>query len=187
MTIESRIELLQNPVVRLVLTDTLDDAGALLQRFQEVDSFNAYVHERMPVVLIAMLIMFFISLGCVMGIVTLLPDMHWLFVLPILLLLPIVLAGSLFVQFHVFFSWLEGRSMERALAPRHRSPRGVIGAWLQMKLNLDPGPFPSVPWIPVAIFLLAPMLMLASSWRNAAIAFILLGILMPIAYALLDR
>ena len=187
MTTESRLELLQNPVVRLLLTNSLDNARALLRRFQEVDSFNAYVHERMPLVLIAMLIMFLTSLGCVMGIVTLLPDMHWVFVLPILVLLPIVLAGSLFVQVYVFLSWLEGRSMERALASRHKAPRGVLAAWIRAKLNLDLGPFPSVPWLPAAIFFLAPLLMLASSWRNAAVGFIALAILMPIAYALLDR
>ena len=187
MTTESRIELLRNPVVRLLFTNTLDDASALLQRFQEVDSFNTYVHERIPIVLIAMLIMFFISLGCVMGIVTLLPDMHWIFVLPMLILLPAVLAGSLFVQVYVFLSWIEGRSMERALAPRHRAPRNAIAVWLQTRLKLDPGPFPSVPWIPAAVFLFVPLLMLASSWRNAAIAFVMIGILMPLAYALLDR
>ena len=187
MTIESRIEFLRNPIVRLVLTDTLDDARALLRRFQEVDSFNSYVHERMPLVLIAMLIMFLISIGCVMGIVTLLPDMHWVFVLPLLLLLPIVLAGSFFIQVYVFFSWLEGRSMERALAPRHKAPRGALATWIRTKLNLDLGPFPSVPWLPAAILFIAPLLMLASSWRNAAVAFVILGILMPIAYALLDR
>ena len=184
---ESRIELLQNPIVRLLLTNTLEDARSLLQRFQDVEPFNNYVHERMPVILTAMLIMFFISLGCVMGIVTLLPDMHWIFVLPLLVVLPVVLAGSLFVQLYVFFSWLEGRSMERALAPRHKSPRGPLGVWMQTKLNLDAGPIPSVPWIPAAIFLIVPLLMLASSWRNAAVAFIMLGLLMPIAYAFLDR
>jgi hypothetical protein len=122
-----------------------------------------------------------------MGIVTLLPDMHWVFVLPLLLLLPIVLAGSFFIQVYVFFSWLEGRSMERALAPRHKAPRGMLATWIRTKLNLDLGPFPSVPWLPAAILFIAPLLMLASSWRNAAVAFVILGILMPIAYALLDR
>ncbi len=187
MTTESRVEFLQNPVVRLVITDSLDDARALLRRFQEVDSFNAYVHERMPVILIAMLIMLLISLGCVMGIVSLLPDMHWVFVLPLLMLLPLVLAGSLFVQIYVFFSWIEGRSMERALASRHKAPRGKIAAWLQSKLKLNLGPIPSVPWIPAALLFLAPLLMLASSWRSAAITFVVLGILVPIAYAILDR
>jgi hypothetical protein len=98
-----------------------------------------------------------------------------------------VLAGSFFIQVYVFFSWLEGRSMERALAPRHKAPRGALATWIRTKLNLDLGPFPSVPWLPAAILYIAPLLMLASSWRNAAVAFIIVGILMPIAYALLDR
>lgn len=187
MTTESRFDFLQHRFMRFIITDALEQAHSLLRRFQEVDSFNNYVHERMPVILIAMLIMFFISIGCAMGIVTLLPDMHWVFVLPMLLLLPLVLAGSLFVQIYVFFSWIEGRSMERALASRHKAPRGVVAAWLQSKLKLDLGPFPSVPWIPAAILFLAPMLMLASSWRGAAVSFVLLGTLVPIAYAILDR
>lgn len=187
MTTEHRLEFLQHRVVRFVITDALDDARSLLRRFQEVDSFNTYVHERMPVILISMLIMFFISIGCAMGIVTLLPDMHWALVLPMLLLLPLVLAGSLFVQVYVFFSWIEGRSMERALASRYKAPRGVIAAWLQSKLKLDLGPYPSIPWIPAAILYLTPLLMLASSWRSAAVAFIVIGILVPIAYAVIDR
>ena len=180
-------ELLQTRLVRFLFTDALDDARALLQRFQQVESFNLYVHERMPGVLVAMLIMFLISIGCVMGIVTLLPDMHWALVLPILLLLPVVLAGSLLVQVYVFLSWIEGRSMERALGSRRKAPRGPVAAWIQQKCGLDFGPFPSVPWLLAAIFLVVPLLLLASSWFPAAAAFIALGIVMPTVYALLDR
>ncbi len=77
--------------------------------------------------------------------------------------------------------------MERALASRHKAPRGKIATWLQSKLKLNLGPIPSVPWIPAALLFLAPLLMLASSWRSAAITFVVLGILVPIAYAILDR
>ncbi|UCD67365.1 MAG: hypothetical protein JSW48_10990 [Betaproteobacteria bacterium] len=187
MNSESRIEILQNSVRRLLVTNTVENARALLRRFQEVDSFNAYVHERMPPVLLAMLIMFLISLACVTGIVTLLPDMHSALILPMLLILPVVLAGSFLIQIYVFFSWLEGRSMERSLAPRRKAPRGVLANWVRSKLNLDLGPVPAVPWLPAAILLFMPLLTLTYSWRGAAMTFIALGILMPIAYAWVDR
>ena len=187
MTTESRTELFQNQVVRLLLMNALEDAPALWRRFHEVESFNFYVHERMPAILVAMLILFLISIGCVMGIVTLLPDMHWIFVLPILLLLPIVLAGSLFVQTYVFFSWIEGRSMERELTTRHKASRGPLASWLQQKLKVDLGPFPSVPWLLAAVFVLAPLVMLAWTWPPAAAGFIAIAILMPVAYAVIDR
>ncbi|NIO42539.1 MAG: hypothetical protein GTO41_21780 [Burkholderiales bacterium] len=187
MTSEFHAGFLQNRIVRFLVTNTLEDARALLRRFQEVESFNTYVHERMAGVLAAVLGMFLISMGCVMGIVTLLPDMHWTFVLPMLLALPIVLAGSLFVQVYVFFSWIEGRSMELALGSRRMTKRGAITLWVQQKFKLDLGPSPSVPWLLTTIFLIAPLLLLASSWLPAAVAFMTLGILLPLTYAFLDR
>jgi len=187
VTTETRTELSQNQIVRLLLTDALEDALALRRRIQEVEPLNLYVHERMPAILVALLILFLISLGCLMGIFTLLPDMHWLFVLPILLLLPVILTGSLLVQVYVFFSWIEGRSMERALASRHKASRGPVANWVQQKLKVDLGPFPSVPWFLSTIFVLAPLVMLAYTWLPAAAAFIALAILMPVLYALYDR
>lgn len=187
MTPESHTELLQNPVVRLLLTNTLEEAPALWRRFHEVESFNFYVHERMPAILLAMLIVLLISVGCVMGIVTLLPGMHWSFVLPIIVLLPIVLAGSLLVQVFVFFSWIEGRSLERALGSRRKAVRGAVATWLRQKLKLDLGPFPPVPWPLATIFLFGPLIMLAYSWPPAAMAFVTLAVLTPFLYALFDR
>lgn len=187
MSADSRTEILQNWVVRRLFADTVESARALLRRFQEVDSFNYYVHERMAGILVAMLIMFFISVGCVMGIVTLLPDMHWMFVLPMLLVLPIVLVGSMFTEVYIFFSWIEGRSMEQALGSRRKAPRGALATWLRKKLFVDLGPFPPVPWFHATVFLAIPLAMLACTWFPAAAGFLALGVVMPIAYAFLDR
>ena len=104
MNFDSHSEILQNWVMRHLFTDALENAQALLKRLREVEPFNVYVHERMPGILAALLVLFLISLGCVMGIVTLLPDMHWVFVLPLLIVLPVVLAGSLLTEVYVFFS-----------------------------------------------------------------------------------
>lgn len=187
MNLESRTEILQHWVIRHLLTDTLENAQALLKRLRDVESFNCYVHERMPGILAALLVMFLISIGCVMGIVTLLPDMHWMFVLPMLFVLPVVLVGSMFTEVYVFFSWIEGRSMEKALGSRRKAARGALGNWLQRKLRIDIGPFPPVPWFLTTLFLVLPLVMLAYTWLPAAAGFAALGILMPLVYAFLDR
>ena len=187
MNFESHTEFLQSWVMRHLFTDTLENAQALLTRLRDVESFNAYVHERMPGILAALLVMFLISIGCVLGIVTLLPDMHWAFVLPLLFALPVVLAGSLFTEVYVFFSWIEGRSMEKALGSRYKATRGALGSWLQGKLRVDLGPFPPVPWFLSTLFLGLPLVMLAYTWFPAAAGFTALGVLMPFVYAFLDR
>ena len=187
MNFESRSEILQNWVVRHLFTDTLENAQALLKRLREVEPFNVYVHERVPGILAALLVMFLISIGCVMGIVTLLPDMHWVFVLPMLFVLPFVLAGSMLTEVYIFFSWIEGRSMEKALGSRYKAARGAIGTWFKRNLRVDLGPFPPVPWFLAALFVLLPLLLLANTWFPAAAAFAALGILMPLIYAFLDR
>lgn len=187
MNFESRTEILQSWLVRQLLTNTLENAHALLQRLRDVESFNFYVHERMPGILAALLAMFFISIGCVMGIVTLLPDMHWALVLPMLFVIPVVLAGSMFTEMYVFFSWIEGRSMEKALGSRHKAARGAISSWLRRKLHVDLGPSPPIPWFLATLFLVMPLVMLAYTWLPAAAGFIALGVLMPFTYAFLDR
>ena len=187
MDFESRTEILQNWVMRHLFTDTFENAQALLKRLREVEPFNVYVHERIPGILAALLVMFLISLGCVMGIVTLLPDMHWILVLPLLVVLPVVLAGSLLTEVYVFFSWIEGRSMEKALGSRYKAVRGALGTWLRQKLRVDLGPFPSVPWFLATLFVFLPLLLLANTWFPAAAGFAALGILMPFVYAFLDR
>ena len=183
----AQLEATLSRLSRYFLIDTVEDARGLMRRYQEVDSLNMYFHDHVLGIVSSMLILFFISIGCVMGLFTLLPDMHWLFVLPMLLLLPVVLAGSFLVQTYVFFSWLEGRSMERALASRHKAPRGAVASWIQQKLKLDIGPLPSIPWFLSTIFVLAPLVMLAYTWLPAAAAFIALAILMPLLYAVYDR
>jgi hypothetical protein len=176
-----------NRLSRYFVLDTFQDAMALLQRYRHVDSFSAYVHERALMVMVALLMQFLIGIGCVMSIVTLLPDMHWSLVLPILLCMPIVLAGAFLVQAYVFFSWIEGRSMERALGARRSRRRGKFGSWIVKNFRIDIGPPPRVPWVLSILFLAAPLLLLAYAWLPAAAAVLGLGILIPVLYAALDR
>lgn len=174
-------------IARYFLLDTLDDAKGLLHRYQQVQPFNRYVRERNLLVAGAMLAVFLISIGCMMGVFTLLPQTHWLLVLPVIVSLPLILIGGLLVQVYVFFSWIEARSMERALGTRHRAKRGPIATRLQDKLGIDIGPQPPVPWLLALIFVLLPLAVLAYSWLPAAAAFSALALSVPLVFAWLDR
>lgn len=176
-----------NRLSRYFVLDTFQEALDLLQRYRHVDSLNTYMNERTLMIVVAVLVQFLIGIGCVMGIVTLLPDMHWSLVLPVLLCIPVVLAGAFLVQLFVFFSWIEGRSMERALGSRRIRKRGKFAGWVEKRCHLDIGPPPRVPWVLSTLFLFAPFLLLAYSWLPAAAAVLGLGMLMPIVYAALDR
>lgn len=178
---------IQERLIQFLLFDTLEDAKELLRRYREVDNFNLYVRRNTWLVIAAVLVIFLTSIACVMGMLSLLPDMHWLFVLPLLALLPVVLVGSVFVLTYVFFSWIEGRSLALALGKRHRPAPGPIAIWLQEKLNLDMSPLPSIPWTLAGIFLFFPLFVLAQSWMAAALAVTALVLVMSILYARFDR
>ncbi len=174
-------------IVTLLLPNTLQDAANLLRRYREVDDFHRYVVDRKWLVIPSMLVIFLISAACVMGIVALLPDVHFVFVLPAIVLAAAVLIGSLFVQAYMFFSWIEGRSLNRLLRNRHKAAPGPIAKWLQKKLRLDMSPAPPVPWVVSAIFLLWPLAMLAYVWTAGALGVAAVAVLMPILYASFDR
>ena len=177
---------IQSRFVKFFLTGPAGDAKRLLYRFREVDSLSLYVRRNKWLVTFAILVILLTSLASLLGIFSLLPDMHWFFVLPLLVLLPVFLAGSLFVQMFVFFSWIEGRSLARVVR-RRREPRGPVAKWLLRKLGLDMSPFPPVPWILAVVFLFLPLGLLLHVWPLAALAVILLGGAMPVLYARFDR
>ena len=176
----------QHWIVRFLPLETLANAQDLALRFREVDGIRLYVHERMRLVIAATLVMVVIGIACSIGVVVFLADRHSLLVLLGILLLPVALIGSFFVQAYFFFSWIEGRALARELGHRHRPAPGVAAVWLSEKFGLDMGPFPPVPWVLAAIFLLAPLAMLAASWLSMAVVVIVLAILMPVIYAKLD-
>ena len=178
---------IQSRFVMFFLTGTAGDAKRLLYRFREVDSLSFYVRRNMWLVTFAVLVILLISLASLLGIFSLLPDMHWFLVLPLLVLLPIFLGGSLFVQMFVFFSWIEGRSLARALQRHRKLPRGPVARWLLRKFGLDMSPFPPVPWILAAVFLFLPLGLLLHVWPLAALVVVMLAVTTPILYARFDR
>ena len=176
----------QHWIVRLLPLQTLKNAQDLAHRFRDVEGIRLYVNERMRLVVAAAFVIVLISFACAVGVVVFLADRHTLLALLGILLLPVTLAGSLFVQGYVFLSWIEGRALARALGQRHRSAPGAAARWLAKKFGLDMGPFPPVPWVLSAIFLVGPFALLAASWPSAALVVIFLGIVMPVVYAKFD-
>lgn len=173
-------------MVRLMPLETLSRARALTLRYREVDGIRNYVTERARLVLPAALVIVFISIACAIGVVVFLADRHTLLTLLGILLLPVTLAGSCLVQAYVLFSWLEGRALARELAHRHQPAPGAAARWLARKFGLDIGPYPPVPWVLVAVFLIVPLVALGLTWPSFALVVLLVAVAMPMVYAKLD-
>jgi hypothetical protein len=171
----------------LPLEKTLSDARKLATRFQEAPGFRDYLHRRLPLVIPAALLFVLISLACTAGTVIFLADRHPMLALPGLILAPLVLLGSFFIQVYVFFGWLEGRALAKALGPRGARPKGPLGAWMLKNLRIDMGQRPAVPWSLAGLFLLLPLAMLIFVFAKAALVLILLAVLTPIIFARFDR
>ena len=177
----------QHWIVQYLPIETLKQARNLADRFQAGDGFRLYVLDRMGLVIPAVLVILVISVSCAVGIVVFLANAHPLLALPAILLVPVVLFGSLFVQLYVFFAWLEGRALARALGRRRKLAPGALATWFLKKFGLDMGPFPPVPWILSAVVLFAPLTMLAFFSLGIALLVIVLAIMMPILYVRFER
>jgi hypothetical protein len=168
------------------VVDTLNDARGLLQRFQQSEGLQRYVHSRIALIAPFGLLMLLTSLAFAAATVVFFAGTRFWLGLPALLLSPFILLGSLAVQLYVFFSWLEGRAL--ALALGHRTAkRGLAGTWIAKNLHADMGARPPLPWIFATIFVLAPLAILMAVSAKAAIALILLHVVAPILYARFDR
>jgi hypothetical protein len=177
----------QHWIVRFLPLETLVEAQKLAHRYREREGVRLYVLERKWLVIPAALVTVLISIACAAGTVVFLAGAYSLLVLPALLLAPVILVGSLFVQMYVFFYWLENRALARELGHRAKPAHGMLAAWLSNKLGVDMGKFPPVPWILATVVLFAPLAMLAYFALNVALVLIVLAILMPILYARFDR
>ena len=135
----------------------------------------------------ALVLIVLTGFACTMATVMLLLGPRPLLALLGLLLAPVVLAGSLFVQLYVFFAWLEERALARSLGHRTGPAPGKFAAWTERKLGADLGRMPRVPWVLAAIFVLAPIAILTQLAPKSAALLIVLLVLWPILYARLDR
>ena len=160
----------------LQLAKTFADARNLAARFQNSQSFQDYVRWRMVLLLPAALVYLLISIACAAATVIFLAERHPLLALPGLILAPVILVGSLFVQGYVFLAWLEDRALAQALGRRRANKWGI-----------DMGRMPRVPWAMAAVFVGVPLVLLAALALPAALALVVLGAAAPVVFARLDR
>jgi hypothetical protein len=156
----------------LAVIGTLNDAIGLFNRFKEGETFRRYLEERLRLVMPMCCLMLFMSAASGAGAMMGLGQMSHSLLLLGVVLLPVILVGSLFVQAYTFFTWLENR----ALAQRNH-PAGDAGM----------GPMPPVPWGLAAALLLVPLALLAFVNWKAALVLVAILLLAPFLYALLDR
>ena len=173
--------------MRTAAPGTLQEARNLASRFTEGDAFRSYVRHRLHLVIPALLLILAIALSSTVASVVFAAGTRPLFVLMALILAPVVVLGSLFVQTYVFFAWLEGRALARMSAHRPKPAQGKLAAWLARKLRADLGDPPPMPWAMAALFVLVPMAILAYVAIKLALALVALAVLAPILYSRFDR
>lgn len=164
---------------------TLEDALKLLQRFDKGQGFQRYVKSRLHLIVPVGLLVLLTGIAFASATIVLAGPYIWL-ALPAMVLAPIILLGTVFVQAYVFFCWLENRAMAQALGRAAGRP-GPVGLWALKNLRIDLGTPPPVPWDLAAIFVLVPLAILwAVSWK-IALALAVVHALTPLIYARLDR
>lgn len=169
------------------LLGPLDDAAGLIRRYRELDAFRDYLAARVRLVAPAFLLVVVTAIACGFTPIVLFLGTNAVAALVGLLLAPVALLGSLFVLSLVLFSWLEERSLAHALGHRTGPAAGKLVRWLKRKLGADLGKAPRMPWLLGALFVAAPLALLAT--RTPALALVLVALLLaaPILYARLDR
>lgn len=162
--------------------DIFSEARNLAQRYEKGDAFRRHVEARLALVLPVLLLFVACSIALGLGVVALMGTSALRTFLGVLLM-PLILIGSLFLQIYVFFSWIELRALEPMLA--HHSAGGRH-TWLT-KLRSRLGKPPAVPWVPTVLFLLVPFVLLVLASLKIASLVLAAAILLPLVYAHLDR
>lgn len=167
------------------LLGPLEDALALARRYREIDDFRAYVAERAQWVLPVLALLGVAAIACGFVPVMTLAGASAASALAALLLTPVALLGCLFVLVFVFFSWLEERSLARALGRRRaREPKAL--RWMRKRLGVDLGRRPRVPWLLAALFVGLPFAALLALVPALAATLLALLVAAPVAFARLD-
>jgi hypothetical protein len=169
------------------LLSPLEDALGLVRRYRELDSFQEYISANVRLVVPSALLIAVTAIACGLTPIMLLVGARPAASLAGLLLAPVVLFGSLFVLALVFFSWLEERALAKSLGHRTGPAPGKLARWLKRKLRADLGKAPRIPWLLAALFLAAPLFLLAGHAPGAAVPLIVLLVAAPILYARFER
>jgi hypothetical protein len=163
--------------------DIFSEALNLVRRYEKGDAFHQHVSERMNLVAPMLAGCVVISLALCVGVMGQM-DHGGIRAFVAIVALPIVLIGSALLQVYLFFSWLELRALQPMLA--HGAPPAGGPPWLaQLRAKL--GKAPPMPWVPIAVLLLFPLLLLAMVSLKVAVLVVLLALAIPIIYAQLDR
>jgi hypothetical protein len=148
------------------MLETFEEAHKLLRRAQDNEAFRRYLARRAQFLIPVGIAMLVSGIALAAGTVVFLGGTSPLLVLPAILLVPVVLAGSVFIQLYLFGSWLELRALARALGRSAGRP--------------------GVPWALVAGLLAVPFAMLAIvSWQTA-LGVVVLTAGAPFLYAYLE-
>jgi hypothetical protein len=160
--------------------DILVEAPNLLRRYQKGDAFRRYVDDRAPLVIAVAAVFLMFSLATTAGAVVGIGGTHSALVLLLLVVAPLLLAGTFFTLIFVFFSWLENRSLALMLASVKKPARPA-------GLRAIAAALPPIPWLLVAVFVAAPLALLAALSPAAALLMAFLALAAPVAYAWLER
>lgn len=177
----------QHWAVRLLPLRTLQEAQNLVNRFREGKAFRLYLQQRLHLILPVLLLMIVFGVtGAAAVLVFATSYSAWL-VLPAVLLVPVVLVGSLFVQAYVLFSWLENRAIASALGQRAKRAQGESAGRVKHAFGLRAGEMPEIPWGLAGMFFFAPLALMATFTHWLALGLLGLAIVVPLTYAALDR
>ena len=166
--------------------DAVNEAVNLVERFQKSEVLRAYVLARMRLVVPVGLLVALTSLALAGATAFFIGGSRPALVLFGILLMPVVLLGSAFVQGYVFASWLEARALAKALPHRAARPQNRVSLWLRDRLRADLGGMPLIPWSFAAVFVLLPLIMLALLSAKVAAALVLIHVAAPILFARFD-
>lgn len=166
--------------------DILTETQNLWQRFQHGGAFRRYLADRLKLVVPALFLFVCFSVVATAATVIYLGGTRSILVLFGLLIAPVVLLGSLFVQAFVFATWLENRAIAKATRRAARTPKAELAATLAGLGVVVKGFPPAVIAIGAAL-LVVPLFFVAA--LSATVAFLMLAVVAatPFAFALLDR
>lgn len=146
---------------------TWQEACNLAHRFEQGELFRHYVRKRVVPIAAIGLVMLLTSVACAAAIIILFAGISAWLALAGIVLAPLVLFASLFVQAYVFFSWLEDRSLARA--------------------GRRAAQYPDIPWKLAAPAFLLPLALLVVIAPAQGLALVALQIAGPLLYARYDR
>ena len=166
--------------------ETIQEAANLYNRYQAGKGFKVYLRDRRNMVVPMVGLILLTAVALTAGSVVSLAGARAMLMLFVLLLAPVILIGSAFVQGFVFFGWLENRAIAQGL--KHRlEAEGPAARWLRKNLGAEIGKFPRIPWLLVALFLAVPLALTAQVAPLLAAAAGAVHVAALLAFARIDR